>query len=176
MVNGIFASVWLIALWKWGDWRNWKKYYPTILFFILGDLLYLYLLSDHFPMWKYNPPSIDEGWGLTNAHISISVIVIKYPATMLIYLSNFPKENKLKQFAYYAMWIGIYAVNEFIDMKLKLIQYFNGWGYGWSMLFNAVMFYILWIHHRKPSHAWLLSLIFILFLWLTLQVPSTVFR
>ena len=22
---------------KWGDWRNWKQYYPTILFFIATD-------------------------------------------------------------------------------------------------------------------------------------------
>lgn len=23
---------------KWGDWRGWKKYYPTIQFFIIKDL------------------------------------------------------------------------------------------------------------------------------------------
>ena len=24
----------LLAAWRWSDWRNWKKYYPTILYSI----------------------------------------------------------------------------------------------------------------------------------------------
>ena len=89
MVNAIYASIWLGMLWKRGDWRNWKKYYSTILFFILGDFIYLYLLSDHFPMWRYQPANNDGKMGLTNTHISLSIIAIKYPA----YDSHFIYQN-----------------------------------------------------------------------------------
>lgn len=176
MVNAIYAAIWLGMLWKWGDWRNWKKYYSTILFFVLGDFIYLYLLSDYFPMWRYQPADSDGKIGLTNTHISLSIMVIKYPATILIYLSRFPDQNKKKQLLYFIFWVLLYSVNELIDLKFHLIKYYNGWNFWWSVLFNMVMFYILWIHFRKPLFAWLLSIGFILFLWHTFDIPSTVFR
>lgn len=177
MVNTIYGLIWLAALWIWGDWKNWKKYYPTILFFILGDFLYLYLLSDHYPMWRYNPAEMDGNVGITNTHISLSIILIKYPATVLIYLSKFPKEDKKKQCLYILFWVSIYAVNEMIDVKIGLIEYLNGWNYWWSMLFNVAMFIILRVHFRNPVRAWLLSAVFIVFLWTTFDVPaSIVFR
>ncbi|MDQ0154771.1 CBO0543 family protein [Robertmurraya andreesenii] len=176
MVNVIYALVWLIAPMIWGDWRNWQKYYSTIMFFIMGDLLYLYLLSDHFPMWKYNPHEIDDNLGLTNSHISLSIILIKYPATVLLYLSNFPKKGRFKQFGYYLLWVGIYGINEIIDLKLNLIQYHNGWSFWWSMFFNMILFYFLWVHYRNPILAWLFSFVYIAFLWVVFDVPSTVFR
>lgn len=176
MVNAIYAAIWLGALWKWGDWRNWQKYYPTILFFIIGDLLYLYLLSDHFPMWRYNPPTIDEKVGLTNTHISLSIIIIKYPATALIYLANFPQGSLLKQAFYFIGWVVIYFVNEFIDVKLHFIKYFNGWNLAWSVLFCTIMFFIIKVHFHKPMLAWLLSAGFIFFLWNVFDIPPAVFR
>lgn len=176
MVNAVYASIWFIALWKWGDWKQWQKYYPTILFFILGDLLYLYLLSDYYPMWRYNPPVIDGKVGISNTLVSLSIILIKYPATVLIYLAKFPVESKGKQFIYYLFWILLYALNEWIDIKFHLIEYFNGWSYWWSIFFNMVMFYILRVHFKKPYLAWILSILFIIFLWLKFDVPYTVFR
>ncbi|WP_019152539.1 CBO0543 family protein [Robertmurraya massiliosenegalensis] len=176
MSSIIYAFLWLLALWKWGDWRNWEKYYATILFFIMGDFIYLYLLSDHFPMWKYDPLTIDSGFGFTSSHISLIIMYIKYPATMLIYLANFPKSNKLKQFLYFTGWVVFYSINEVIDLHLKFIKHFNGWNIWWSALFNVVMFFILLVHFKKPPVAWLLSICFILFLWNWFEVPSTVFR
>lgn len=176
MINVIYALVWLVPLWKWGDWKNWKKYYPTILFFVMGDLLYMYLLSDHYPMWKYNPPDIDRSINLTNTHISLSIMLIKYPTTILIYLSRFPKDNRKKQLLYILCWVGIYVINEIIDLKFKLIKYYNGWSIWWSILFNTVLFIILRFHYRNPILGWTLSICFIVFLWYTFEVPSSVFR
>jgi hypothetical protein len=32
------VALFLFAAIKWGDWRKWRNYYPTILFFMVGDL------------------------------------------------------------------------------------------------------------------------------------------
>jgi hypothetical protein len=176
MVNVLYASVWIFAMWKWGDWKNWQKYYPTILFFIIGDFIYLYLLSDLYPMWRYTPAEIDKQAGLTNTHISLSVMLIKYPATALIYLSKFPKDKLSKQILYLLGWTCLYMINEGIDYKTGLITYTNGWNIKWSIVFNMVMFLVLWIHYRRPILAWAVSILFILSLWQIFDVPSKVFR
>ncbi|MCM3093890.1 MULTISPECIES: CBO0543 family protein [unclassified Cytobacillus] len=175
-MNALYAFLWIFALWKWGDWRNWKIYYPTMLFFILGDFLYLYLLSDIYPMWTYDPQGIDEKANLTNTHVSLSIIAVKYPATILIYLYRFPAGNLIKKLLYISGWVLLYTVNEIVDIKLKLIKYDNGWNLKWSILFNAVMFIILWVHFKRPAAAWELSILFFIFLWRQFDVPSTVFR
>lgn len=161
---------------KWGDLKYWKKYYPTILFFALWDLVYLYLLSDLYPMWKFSPQGLDANVGLTSAHISLSIILIKYPATAIIYLYNFPNKKKLRQLLYVISWVLIYTLNEFIDFKLNLINYYNGWNLYWSTLFNFVMFLILKTHYTRPLLAWVFSLLFVIFLWNVFDVPSKVFR
>jgi len=176
MTNAIYAFIWLFALWKWGDWKNWHKYYPTLLFFMIGDFLYLYLLSDHYPMWKYNPSDGDGKLGLTNTHITLSIMLIKYPATTIIYLTHLPERKFVKQVLYIVFWVILYSFNELIDLFFNLIKYYNGWNFIWSILFNVVMFTCLAIHHRKPPFAWLISIMFILFLWHQFDVPSTVFR
>ncbi|WP_449621949.1 CBO0543 family protein [Robertmurraya sp. Marseille-Q9965] len=176
MLNVISVLLWLFALWKWGDWKNWEKYYGTILFFMLGDFLYLYLLSDHYPMWKYTPPDIFGKYDLANTHISLAIILIKYPATILIFLSKFPAQNIIRQILYFAFWVILYGVNELVDLQFNNITYDNGWTFWWSVFFNAVMFFILWVHFKKPLVAWLLSIIFIIYLWQTFDVPGMVFR
>lgn len=176
MINLIYASIWFFALWKWGDWRNWQKYYPTLLFFMIWDLVYLGLLADHYPMWSYNPPKLDENIGLTSTHISLSVMAIKYPATVFIYLTNFQARRKARQIFNYLLWIGIYSINEWIDMKTNLIVYSNGWNYWWSVLFNLFLFFILVVHFKKPLLAWPLSVVFMVFLWVIFDVPASVFQ
>ncbi|MBM7663479.1 hypothetical protein JOC85_004355 [Bacillus mesophilus] len=176
MLNALYAAIWLFALWKWGDWENWRNYYPTILYFIIGDFLYLYLLSDAYPMWRYVPPIIDEEMGVTNSHVSLSVMLIKYPATILIFLSKFPTENTWKKILYILGWVSLYGVNELIDLNLGTIEHYNGWNFWWSSLFNLVLFSILRVHYRQPPLAWLLSMIFMVILWNIFNVPSYVFR
>ncbi|WP_078544474.1 CBO0543 family protein [Litchfieldia alkalitelluris] len=176
MINAIYASIWLFSLYKWGDWKNWKNYYSTILFFILGDFIYLYLLSDIYPMWKYEPYHIDGTMGITNTHVSLSIMAIKYPATVLIYLYHFPENNWKKQFGYLLLWVGLYSINEIIDLYYGVINYYNGWNFWWSIIMNIIIFSTLRIHYHNPILAWLMSIAFILCLWHIFNVPSTVFR
>ncbi|MBL4953116.1 CBO0543 family protein [Neobacillus sp. OS1-32] len=174
-MNVVYALIWLFAFFKWGDLKNWHKYYPTYLFFLLGDFLYLYLLSDCYPMWKYNPQGIDENIGLTNAHVSFSIMAIKYPTTTFIYLSKFP-EKRIKQILYITGWVLLYIANELVDNFFNLIKYYNGWNLAWSILFNVVMFITLRVHYTRPWLAWLFSFVFVLFLWKIFDVPNDVFR
>lgn len=176
MTNAIYAIFWLGILIILGDWRNWRRYYPTILFFMLGDFIYMYLLSDHYPMWKYVPSSADREIGVTNTHISFSIMLLKYPATVLAYLAHFPRQGLFMKWFYYLAWVMIYYINETIDLHFHLIKYYNGWNIGWSVLFNAVMFFILKVHFHRPLLAWIFSAVFIVFLWNTFDVPSKVFR
>lgn len=176
MWNAIYSFVWLFILFKWGNLKNWSKYYPTYLFFLLGDFIYLYFLSDIYPMWKYTPQGIDKEIGLVNAHVSLSIMLIKYPATTAVYLSKFPDKGKMKKVLYITFWVLIYFVNELIDTKTHLISYYHGWSIYWSILFNFVMFTILRIHYRKPLAAWIFSVAVILFLWFKFDVPYKVFR
>jgi hypothetical protein len=175
-VNALYALVWFGALWKWGDWRNWRLYYPTILFLLIGDFLYQYLLVDLYPMWRYTPQGVDAQYGLTHTHIALSIMLVKYPATVMIFLSKFPKKRFLKQILFIAFWIAIYSINEIIDLKTNLMKHDHGWSLGWSVIFNVGMFTILKIHFHRPPAAWALSVIFILVLWNIFNIPSSVFR
>jgi hypothetical protein len=176
ILNAIYAALWLLAFFIWGDLKEWKKYYPTLLFFIMCDILYLYLLSDFYPMWSYNPQGIDEDIVLTNTHVNLSIMLVKYPATTFIYLSKFPKGGKGKKVLFYLAWVFIYIMNEAVDIKLNLIEYDNGWNFYWSILFNFFIFFILRVHYLKPLVAWVLSFIFIVFLWNVFDIPKEVFR
>jgi hypothetical protein len=48
----VFTALFLLAGIKWGNWRRLRDYYLTILFFIIGDLLYSRLLYNH-QLWAY---------------------------------------------------------------------------------------------------------------------------
>lgn len=175
-MNGIYALTWLSALLIWGDYKHWQKYYSTILFFVFGDLLYLHLLHDHYPMWRLVPRGVDYDIGIRPMHITFSIWLIKYPATVMIYLYKFPNGSFLRKFSYIGMWVGIYAVNELIDLRLNLIKYYNGWNFLWSIVFNLCMFTILRIHYKKSLWAWACSILFMTILWVIFDVPYKVFR
>ncbi len=166
----IFNALFLVAGIKWGDWKGWRYYYPTILFLISVDLFKNFLLYNY-DMWSYQEVFFGEILLQNHTIINIMIMVIVYPATILIYLGRFPKERS-SQLIWVSSWIGIYWIVEYINLKyLNLIDHHNGWNMGWSFLFLIVMFPMLNIHHKNPLFAWILSLIFILFLWNMFDVP-----
>ncbi len=152
----------------WGDYKNWKKYYPTILYFIICSLLYTVFTYDY-PLWKFNPIYPSSYILPNNLLISIAVTFILFPCTALIYLGNFPKRHR--QILYILTWVVIYSAIEFIALHFGAILYENGWRYLYSIIFNVFLFSFLRIHHLKPSLAWILSLIFILSFITIFNVP-----
>lgn len=171
----VFNALFLLAGIKWGDWRNWKEYYPTILFLIGGDLLKNALLKGHL-MWEYQEVYFGENILIGHLAIDLMIMAIVYPSTILIYLGHFPR-TLLKQILWVALWVCIYSGVEFINLRyLNLIDHHRGWSMEWSIIFNVIMFVMLRIHFKKPLLAWGLSLVWLLFLWNWFDVPKDLLK
>ncbi|WP_449539755.1 CBO0543 family protein [Ferdinandcohnia sp. Marseille-Q9671] len=166
----VYNATLLLAAVKWGDWKGWRSYYPTILFFIMGDLLKNFLFHDYL-LWTYQETIFAENLFSNHTFISLMIMYISYPATILIYLGRFPKE-RWKQLVWIVFWIFIYVTIEYINLEyLHLIKHHNGWSMPWSILFNIVMFPMLLLHHKKPLVTWGLSVLWILFLFTMFPLP-----
>ncbi|WP_430734291.1 CBO0543 family protein [Fodinisporobacter ferrooxydans] len=158
----------LIVVWRWGDWRHWEKYQSTALYFIATDLLYNFLTYNH-SLWLYHPahPVIVPTHTLNN----LMVTLIFFPCTVILYLSRYPA-GLGKQVVYILFWIGMYlSVEAVFHFYLGIFSYHNGWNYGWSILFNFVMFPMLRLHYKKPLWAYALSVVTIVSLMLIFQIP-----
>ncbi|WP_264806834.1 CBO0543 family protein [Cytobacillus sp. NCCP-133] len=161
----------LFAGWKWGDWRNWKKYYSTILFFIIGDLIYSYLLYNY-PMWQFHP-SFDKAILPNHTLISLAVEFISFPVKVLIYLGNFPEhKNKVKQLYYILTWVIFFTVFEFTSINIwGGLSHHNGWNMLYTFFFYIVIFVMLRLHQNRPLLAWAFSFVIITFLLFSFDVP-----
>jgi hypothetical protein len=157
-----FAIMGLIAVlvcWKWGDWRNWKLYYPTILYLLIGDLVADYLLYAH-PLWGFG--TFVESCSV----LDLSVMVLLYPATVILFLTFYPKLAG-KQVLYIMLWVGLYSAMEMIAYIMGGFCYHNGWTIWYSVAFNLGMFPLLRLHYKKPLLVWPISaaLCFLLLWW-----------
>ena len=153
----IAALLFLICL-KWGDWKNWRKYYPTILYVIVWDLLYNLFTINH-PLWRLDHPILKH----TFSDILIAFVVL--PCSILMYLPYIPKKTIVKQILHIAFWVFLFSLIEVIALTLHTISYYNGWNIWWSIGFNVTMFSMVRIHYENPLLAWPISgLLFILVL------------
>jgi len=125
-------------------------YYPTILFFIIGDLLYSRLLYNH-QLWAYQEIFLGvHKW--PNYFADYYVFGVAFNNYDIPW--SFP-QSKRKQSFWIAFWVFLYSSIELINLKyLDLINHYNGWNIWWSVLFNIFMFSILRIHFKKPLLAW----------------------
>ena len=171
----VFNALFLLAGIKWGDWKNWKAYYSTILFFIGGDLLKNSLLHDY-RMWSYQEVYFGQQFLIGHMAINLMIAIIVYPATILIYLGHYPHSIK-KQVLWVSLWVFLYSGIEGINFYfLNLINYDHSWNLMWSICFNIVMFTLLRVHFLKPLLAWAISLIWMIFLWNWFNVPMNLFK
>lgn len=130
---------------KWGDWKNWQRYYPTMLFFTVGDLVSSLVTYNH-PLWEFESPLL----GTTFSDLLISLVF--FAATIIIYLSNFPNQFK-EQIGWVLLWVFIYTLTEIVSYYFGFFSYHNGWSILSSFLFNCGMFPLLYLHYRKPQYA-----------------------
>ena len=163
VVRIIVVSIFLVSTYLWGDWRNWRKYYPTMCFFGMGDLIYIAVFHDKL-LWFFPPaflvPSIDE---------VLLIFTVFFPTTLL-FLSHYP-QGIYKQIIYNSIWVGVYMIIEVIDLKIGIIEYYNGWNIWWSLLHNTVQFPLIALHHRKPLLAWGIALVFLVVMMKIFHVP-----
>ena len=148
----------IIAVILWSDWRNWRKYYPTILFMICLNFFSGILTYQH-SLWQYERSFILPNHTLTDFLLSFVI----FPASVLIFLSNYPVKGLYKIF-YITAWVVMFSLTEYIAVFFKIGTYHNGWSFLWSVAFNCVMFPILRLHHSRPIWAWVLSLPVLVFI------------
>lgn len=166
------ALIWILATRYLGDWRHWEKYHHTILYFILCDLLYNFLTSD-FPLWEYDESLLLPSHTATN----LVIMFIIYPCTVLIFLPYTTKLHKpLSKFMYISSWVVLYAFFEWLFEKIGVFHYHNGWSLLSSIIFDYVMFSMLYLHFKRPLIAYILSVPITVILLLFFNVPVTEWR
>jgi len=159
-VRILLHVLFLSAAWKWGDWRNWRQYYPTMLYMIVGDLMYNFL-TYNYTMWKFNPTSFDKGIYSSHTLITLGIDFINFPAVVLLYITHFPAKGLHKQILYILVWAMMNSLIELAAHFFSGISYEHGWNYGWSALFNVIMYILLRTHYKQPLLALGLSAILI---------------
>jgi hypothetical protein len=127
------ATISIIAVYIWGDWKNWKKYHATLLFFALGNLVSNFLTANYF-LWR-----LDADFLLNHTLTEMIYTFIVFPATGLLFLGNYPK-GVIKQILHTLQWIAIYGILEFVFTLTESIEYQHGWTFGWSIVALFFMF------------------------------------
>lgn len=150
----------LVASFKWANWKEWERYYPTILYIIALNLLYKFFALSKFHLWKLSSQDF-----FFNSHMGIMVWHIFIINTLLtfIYLSNFPEEELKKKIVYILKWVLLFILIEILLLKSNHINYYHGWSLGWTAFFDLVMFSMLRLHYKKPLLAIVLSITNIFF-------------
>ncbi len=166
----VFATFALFILaWLLGDWKNWKKYYPTILFPILLDFFCSILTYEH-GLWLFEKSLFIPNHTITDFYITF----LHFPPKVLIYLSLYPYKSPLfKQLAYITIWVVGNSLIEYFFVLTNITTYHNGWNFWWSVLVWSMMFPLLRLHHTKPLWAWLVSLGFTIFIIIYFDLPIT---
>lgn len=141
----------LIAVWRWGDWRRWQKYYPTMLFVIVVDFFGT-IVTYPYSLWQFHASMFIPNHTINDFQIAIVIL----PSLVLIYLSMYPFVSPLlAQVGYTALFVVIHSLIEFFFFFAGLITYHHGWNFVWSVLLWVIMFPIIRIHYDRPWLAWL---------------------
>ena len=162
------AILFICLCFKWGDWKNWKLFYPTILFYIISNLSYD-ILTYSKPLWLYG----GSFWNDTFA--SYFVVFVSFPPLIILFLSNFPIKI-LKQVKYIVFWVLAMSFLEYIMHINGGIKYYNGWSIGWSVLFDFIMYPLLFLNYKKPLLSWIISIVLAFSLMFIFNIPFSSLR
>lgn len=165
----ILATIFLVALaWNFGDWKNWERYYPTILFVLVVNFSYN-LISYNYPLWEYESPLLKT----TGSDLLLNLTA--FPALIFTYLSLLSTIIQYKTFPikslYVLFWVVFLTMIEWFSFNLGFFSYYHGWNIWWSVLFNCAMFPIMWLHYKKPLWAIGASLLCAVFVISYFHIP-----
>lgn len=152
MYLAIVVIIYVFFAIKFIDWTRWKEYYSTIQFFVTSNLLYNFIFYQH-SLWEYKAKSV---FWLNHTIIDLVFTFFIIPVVIMIFLRYFPEGNK--KYPYLIGWVAYFAFIEFLFYKRGLFIYENGWGPGWSTLFDALMFILIRIHYKNPTLALALAI------------------
>ncbi|TVY07514.1 CBO0543 family protein [Paenibacillus cremeus] len=162
------ATLILIVAWKRGDWKNWRDYHTTMMYFALGNLLYNFLTANHF-LWKLKADFLPN-----HSLTEMVYTFVTFPLTAFLFLSNYPKDRIGKQIAHNLKWILIFTAVEYFLMITGRIIYQYGWNLYWSIIFDCTMFPMLRLFYKRPVLAYGISAIMCVFWVWYFKVPVNV--
>lgn len=148
----IFVILVIILSYFKGDWKNWEKYYPTMLYISLLSFVYEFISHSHFHLWELEKSLLN----LMGAHLMHNLII--NPLICFVFLSRFPDQLR-HQFFYYIKWIVLFFAAEYIAYRVSVLTYHNGWHLGWSFLFVTIMFPMIRLHYVHKLRALILSVL-----------------
>ena len=155
----------VLCCWKFGDIKHWRKYYPTILYLIINNLLYCFFVNGKYPLWRLEPDF------LLNQTFSVLIqTFVIFPCIVILFLSYLPK-NRKNQIMYLIISGSVLVGIEAIMYIAGKITYHNGWNFGWSIVFNFIWVIMLRFHYFKPIPAWLVSFLWTAFFVIYFHVP-----
>lgn len=146
----VVALLCLLMAWRFGDWRNWRTYYPTIVFAICVDF-FISLLLYNYSLWQFHKtPAIPN-----HTMADFVIALTNFPCIVLVYLSRYPNHSHLlKQLVYVIGWSAAFTGVEVLFLFADLLTYHNNWNFWWSIVVWVFMFYGLRLHAAKPLWAW----------------------
>lgn len=150
MITIILILLYAAACFKWGAWRRWQEFYPTILYAIIGDLAYNFVFHDH-TLWLYN--------SLFN-HTTMDIVaaVLLFPSVVILFLTHWPSTFG-RQALYILAWAAVNTLFEYLSVLLNTFQYDHGWSILCSFGLLVGTFIMLRVHYKKPLLAWPISLV-----------------
>lgn len=168
MYHILLAVVSIVTCYKFGDWRNWRNYYSTILFFILGNTVCVLLTYNH-TLWLYETKILN--YTFSDLFICITV----YPSTVMLFIPKFPKKIT-KIITHISFYVAIYTIAELVGIKFGYFSHHNGWNIWFSIILNYMLFSILYIHYKKPFYAWIIALLSPHILFFLLKIPYNIIK
>lgn len=167
----IFGIAFILAAWKWSDWKNWKAYYPTYLFLTSLSFISDFIMYNH-SLWLYCPsPNFPN-----HTSVTLFYAFTLYPTTVLLFLSRYPIQSWWMQARYIAVWVFIYSAMEALSLVVGIGSYYNGWTLWWSILVNIVLFTALRVHFSNPLLAWLMGALFFILVLIVFDFHITDFK
>ncbi len=143
-----------------------KQYHATMLYIVVSNLFYHVLCTDYM-MWHYE---------INNKEFEFIIEMIYgftvLPITAFLFLEYAPHPSQQSEFIlHFFKWESIYFIMEWLMYQFGAIRYENNWNILWSGLFLMFMFPCIYLHHKKPTIAYIISVGFILFLIYIFNVP-----
>ena len=137
------------ACYKWGGWKQWRDYYSTILYVIIGDLAYQFVFKDY-RLWTYTGM-------LGHTYTALILMFLVFPPAILLFLAHVPS-GLLKKTIYITAWAIVNTAVEWIACRTNGLHYAHSWGILWSFALFVIAFILIWVHYKRQLLVWPVSL------------------
>ena len=168
-VHILVTTSFIVAFFVLGKINEVKKYEGTIMYVIIVNLFYFFLCGN-FWMWQYKPHIF-----LDQFTTDLLYIFIVMPMCTYFFLKYAPQFNCIKKILIHMFkWSILFFITEWIYFEYGAIIYDHGWNLFWSAIFYIFMFPLIYLHHYKRTFAYIISVLFVLFLINYFKVPFAV--